>query len=537
MKIKRKDKYKLQNKMTFRKKNPYVTLVNSYLIDSPQPSSINYWWNLGSLLGLCLVIQIASGIFLAMHYSSNIELAFNSVEHIMRDVNAGWLIRYIHANGASFFFTCMYLHIGKALYYGSYKSPRVTVWIIGVIIFVLTMATGFMGYTIINSPKSIKDKIISHLITKNKVGSYINVIPYRGVASPGLPGYNIQKRFFSYNNKLNKDINILQNIKSQDISNPEDIFKELCIKPEIWWENLNEGSINDEIRKELKNKSAIYIIINKISRNYYIGSAQTNNIYTRFRNHLLTNNKKGSKIVHKAVAKYGINNFIFAILEYYPYKVDRYNNEELLAMETSYIGLLLPKYNIMTEAGQFFGYKNNNYNLNNKLNLINLSLSKERKELLKTIKDKHNEELKLIQHNKLSNIASNRTPDYWTQEGIQNISKGSSKIIILKSSLEGNILCQFKNINTASHYLCCSNKTIQRSLQLGYLYLPDLFIPLLNPEHINNNNSIIEYIDKDKLYLYNYKNRLNKRLKLKGSLVNYNNYTKIIISSILSRHI
>nr|YP_008475309.1 apocytochrome b [Candida chauliodis]AGS44614.1 apocytochrome b [Candida chauliodis] len=132
--------------MPLRKSNTYLSLVNSYLIDSPQPSSISYWWNVGSLLGLCLVIQIASGVFLAMHYSSHIELAFDSVEHIMRDVNAGWLIRYIHANGASFFFICMYLHIGKALYYGSYRSPRVMLWIIGVVIFILTMATAFMGY-------------------------------------------------------------------------------------------------------------------------------------------------------------------------------------------------------------------------------------------------------------------------------------------------------------------------------------------------------------------------------------------------------
>nr|YP_003433758.1 Cob [Candida viswanathii]ABP03918.1 Cob [Candida viswanathii] len=132
--------------MPIRKSNAYLSLVNSYLIDSPQPSSINYWWNLGSLLGLCLVIQIASGVFLAMHYSSNLALAFDSVEHIMRDVNAGWLIRYIHANGASFFFICIYLHIGKALYYGSYKQPRVMTWVIGVIIFILTMAIAFMGY-------------------------------------------------------------------------------------------------------------------------------------------------------------------------------------------------------------------------------------------------------------------------------------------------------------------------------------------------------------------------------------------------------
>nr|CCG06548.1 putative apocytochrome b [Lachancea kluyveri] len=132
--------------MAFRKSNVYLNLVNSYMIDSPQPSSINYWWNLGSLLSLCLVIQICTGIFLAMHYSSNIELAFSSVEHIMRDVQFGWLIRYMHANGASFFFICMYIHIGKGLYYGSYRSPRTLVWTVGVVIFILTVVAAFLGY-------------------------------------------------------------------------------------------------------------------------------------------------------------------------------------------------------------------------------------------------------------------------------------------------------------------------------------------------------------------------------------------------------
>lgn len=135
--------------MAVRKSQVYLQLVNSYIIDSPQPSSINYWWNLGSLLGLCLVIQILTGVFLAIHYSSHIELAFDSVEHIMRDVNGGWIIRYIHANGASFFFVCMYIHIGKALYYGSYRTPRNLVWNVGVIIFILTMATAFIGYCLV----------------------------------------------------------------------------------------------------------------------------------------------------------------------------------------------------------------------------------------------------------------------------------------------------------------------------------------------------------------------------------------------------
>jgi ubiquinol-cytochrome c reductase cytochrome b subunit len=125
-----------------------LRLANSYFIDSPQPSNISYLWNFGSLLGLCLVLQILTGIFLAMHYTPNVELAFDSVEHIMRDVNSGWLIRYTHANVASFFFIFVYAHIGRALYYGSYKSPRVLPYAVGVIILVLMMGTAFLGYVL-----------------------------------------------------------------------------------------------------------------------------------------------------------------------------------------------------------------------------------------------------------------------------------------------------------------------------------------------------------------------------------------------------
>jgi len=134
--------------MKLLKRNSFLSIVNSYLIDSPQPSNISYMWNFGSLLGFCLVIQIATGVFLAMHYTPNIDLAFISVEHIMRDVNYGWMIRYLHANTASFFFLFVYLHIGKGLYYGSYKAPRVALWTIGVIIFLVMIITAFLGYVL-----------------------------------------------------------------------------------------------------------------------------------------------------------------------------------------------------------------------------------------------------------------------------------------------------------------------------------------------------------------------------------------------------
>ena len=130
------------------KNHPLLKLINSYLIDSPQPSNISYLWNFGSLLGLCLVVQIITGVTLAMHYNTGIFEAFNSVEHIMRDVNNGWLLRYLHSNTASAFFFLVYLHIGRGLYYGSYKVPRTLVWTIGTVIFILLMAIAFLGYVL-----------------------------------------------------------------------------------------------------------------------------------------------------------------------------------------------------------------------------------------------------------------------------------------------------------------------------------------------------------------------------------------------------
>ena len=130
------------------KHNSLLKLVNSYLIDAPQPTNISYNWNFGSLLLLCLVIQIITGVTLAMHYNPSVAEAFNSIEHIMRDVNNGWLVRYLHSNTASAFFFLVYLHIGRGIYYGSYKSPRFTTWAIGVIILIVMMGTAFLGYVL-----------------------------------------------------------------------------------------------------------------------------------------------------------------------------------------------------------------------------------------------------------------------------------------------------------------------------------------------------------------------------------------------------
>lgn len=454
--------------MAIRKSQVFLSLVNSYLIDSPQPSTISYWYNLGSLLGLCLVIQIASGIFLAMHYSSHIDLAFASVEHIMRDVNYGYLIRYIHANGASFFFICMYAHIGKALYYGSYKSPRVLVWIIGVIIFIVTMATAFLGKNTQHCPKSLNNNNLvlkSNKLNKNKFRKPL-----------------VHKSHF--HTKV-----------TQDIRNPQSIFDELGIKVENWWEDLHLPSTREDISKTVKNKAGVYIIFNKITGNKYIGSAITNKLYTRFANHCIHTNH-GSKLIKQGIKKYGLNNFVFGVIEYFSDKVNKDNNLELLKLEQTYLNLLEPEYNILTEAGNNFGYKHSE----DTLAKMKAMYTEERKEILRKFQE-------------------NRKGK-WSQTSKYKISQSNiNRSAHLNLKLNNNIVCKFKNINKMCNYICCSERTIRKAIACGYIFIPMEYIPYLNDDLIIKYNNVKE------------NNILLNNLNLKSGLVYKNSrYIKFEIT-------
>jgi len=131
----------------FNDRLPLLSL-SAHLREYPTPKNLNYWWTFGAILTFCLVAQIATGIVLAMHYVAHADLAFNSIEHIMRDINYGWLLRYLHSNGSSMFFLAVYIHIFRSLFYGSHKSPREIIWILGMLIYILMMATAFMGYVL-----------------------------------------------------------------------------------------------------------------------------------------------------------------------------------------------------------------------------------------------------------------------------------------------------------------------------------------------------------------------------------------------------
>lgn len=467
--------------MSIRKSNPFISIANSYVVDAPEPSNISYFWNFGSLLGTCLIIQLATGIFLAMHYSSNLDLAFNSVQHIMLDVNYGWLIRYAHANGAGFFFIFVYLHMARGIYYGSYRKPRIALWTIGVIIFLLMIITAFMGKN--NSPKS------NYKLTR--VGKF---------------------RYYSTNNKNNNHI--------KDLTDSNKIINEILGNAhlKVWWDDIHDKNIQSKIHEELRYKSGIYIIINKITKNYYIGSAIYNKLYTRFRNHLFHLN--GNKLVYKSVKKYGLNNFIFGILDYiniHEYS-DKYNkriNLELLNLETSYISLLTPKYNIVTEAGNTLGYKHNEESLNK----MRAAFTDERRELLRQLqisrKNKWSEESK----QKLRDVALNRSKDYISKQGKINIGKSFGKSLCIYDE-NNNLVCEFYSINKSANYLCCSSKTIKRSINKGYIYIPNVFIEYLTNDNIFSYNSIKEIPNITKI---------SEKIKLKSGLLLTKNKKKFLI--------
>jgi len=385
--------------MRLLKTHVLLRFLNSYIVDNPEPANISYMWNFGSLLGICLIIQILTGAFLAMHYTPNVDFAFNSVEHIMRDVNNGWIIRYTHANVASFFFIFVYMHIGRGLYYNSYKSPRVLVWSIGVIILILMMAIAFLGYD--HSPTWFNND---------------NLI-------------------------LNSMIHIF--------------IKDKNIKPVYIFENLDLQKTREKICKEIKHISGIYMILNKLTLDYYIGSASTNKMYSRFMNHMIY--LTGSKIVKLAIKKYNLSNFAFLVLEIFPEIVTQLNNKQLLDLEDFYLKSLLPNYNILTEAGNSFGYKHT------EITRINM---KAKYSFYRRLQIGALNRGKTLSKETIENMRKSaliRKPYIYSEEGKLNLKKKSKALSVF--NLNGTLYGEFSSLTEASNILNCSLKTINRCLK------------------------------------------------------------------------
>lgn len=420
--------------MRLLKQNVLLRLVNSYVVDSPQPANISYLWNFGSLLAVCLILQILTGVFLAMHYQPHVDFAFDSVEHIMRDVNSGWAVRYTHANVASFFFIFVYSHIGRNLYYGSYKSPRVLVWSIGVIILILMMAIAFLGYKC--SPKWLKlNNSCFNNKNKNFSKNILNLQSRRF--------YSTTKKVVSVVDPANKISNVL-----------EDFIKNNNLNPVYCYEDLHLESTKNKIKTETKDISGVYLILNKVTLDFYIGSASTNRFYARFYNHLI--NLSGSKIVKLAVRKYKLPQFAFIILELFPEIVNKENNKDLLNLEDFYLKSLLPNYNILTEAGSSFGYKHT------ELDRIKMksNYSLERREQIGNLNKGKNLSVSTIE--KIRAKALSRKKYIYSEEAILNLKKNSKSIILYNKDY--TVYGEYSSITEAANSIRCNVKTITRAL-------------------------------------------------------------------------
>lgn len=399
--------------MRILKSHPLLKLVNMYIIDHSQPSNISYLWNFGSLLAVCLIIQIVTGVTLAMHYNPSVAEAFNSIEHIMRDVNNGWLIRYLHSNTASAFFFLVYLHIGRGLYYASYRAPRTLAWVLGTIILILMMGIGFLGYF----------NIAQNDYNNNK---------------PTIKTFN-NKRYYS----TSRDPDVINNfLKSKNLN------------PVFIYDNLHEDSVRKTVAKETKELSGIYMILNKETLSYYIGSASTGRINSRFTNHLIYFN--GSKIVKNAVKKYGLHNFAFFVLELFPEVVNQENNKKLLDLEDFYLKSLLPDYNILTEAGSSFGYQHTEVT-RIKMKANYSEARRERIGALNRGRSLSPDTIEAIRKSALD--IKERT---YSEEAILNMKKNSKPIIV--KELNGAVYGEFPSIIKAAESLNCSYKTIHRAL-------------------------------------------------------------------------
>lgn len=357
----------------------------------------------------------------------------------MRDVNNGWLVRYLHSNTASAFFFLVYLHIGRGMYYGSYRAPRTLVWAIGTVILILMMATAFLGYQ--HSPKWFNIKVTKSLeIRSLSLASQkfiISGITKNPVHRGGIRYYNTK----SYLPRVNLSNNLTN------------IIKELELNPIYVFENLRLETTKKDILNSTSGLSGIYMIINKTTEDYYIGSASTDRFYARFSNHLIY--FRGSKVVKAAVKKYGLDNFAFLILELYPNIVTKENNKELLDLEDKYLKYLLPNYNILTEAGSSFGYKHS------EIDRIKMKeiYSNERREKIGSLN--RGKKLSPETIERMREKALNRSPmsDETKLKCITN-----TKPVIL-SNLNGTIYGKYPTILDASKAINCNEKTIRRALK------------------------------------------------------------------------
>ena len=506
-----------------------LKLLNQHLGVYPTPMNLNWNWSWGSLSGLLLASQIVTGILLAMHYVGHVDHAFASVQHLMVDVPSGVIIRYAHANGASLFFTVVYLHVLRGLYYSSGTQPREIVWISGVVILLLMIITAFIGYNY--SQKWIFNGLIYHIAELLCLFYFLcrRLLPAALKKKKGKPFMIEDFTFFlaitvTATATATAELELALGLEHPNVIELllyNQIFllnvnskngTKLSIPTVKSYDNLHLKQTQYTILTDNKQKAGIYLIYNKINANSYIGSATSNRISVRFRNHCI-HNTGGNKPLTRAIHKYGLDNFSFHILEYFPGFVQKENfnknHIQLLELETSYLLKYKPIYNILTNAGSSVGLKHTEETINK----MKTNYSEQRRELIGNLnKDKTLSDLtkKLMSEkrielfkdadfkthflSKAKHTLFDATFFFFMQQPLQKNKKrcmvanpscaevktqhsyGPKKEVFLYDS-KGVLISQYESVNMVSQVFSCDRKTVRKYLDnpikmfknIGYL--------------------------------------------------------------------
>jgi group I intron endonuclease len=473
---------------------PYK-VINNHLVSYPTPLNLSYAYNFGSLAGVVLGSQIITGILLAMHYVGHVDLAFNSVVHLMNDVPSGMILRYAHANGASLFFIVVYIHILRGIYYSSGNQPREMTWVTGVLILLVMVITAFIGY--VHSRKWLFNDafILFNYLCEHHVAlgiEYEDLPPWGPRFAGGAPRVRVSAGPLGHpwgptgviNNPAQDTCMGLAELLTLNTKG----HVKIKITPVKSYYNLHLIETQLKIQKDNRQKAGIFIVVNNVNGNFYVGSAITNRINTRFRNHCI--HLRGSnRPLLRAINRYGIQNFSFHILEYFKgivHKEDlNLNHLKLLERETFFINSLKPIYNILIIAGSSLGFKHTEQT-RNKMKAI---YSQERKDAVRNL----NKGKPLAVETKAIPHLINRAPllqqralerysdkdfneqflsdkDFKEQFLLRNKNHLFSGKSIILSNIAGEILSEYTSILQVSKVFSCDRKTVRKYLQTGKLF-------------------------------------------------------------------
>ena len=454
--------------MRFQHKLGPLKVLNQHLVQYPTPINLSYAYNFGSLAGVVLFSQIITGILLAMHYTAHVDLAFNSVVHLMNDVPSGMILRYGHANGASLFFVVVYIHILRGVYYSSGNQPREMVWITGVVILLAMVVTAFIGYT--DSRKWISNNAIILLLNFDSAKALLWTKTLMIAFTDAFNSFNSFNsfKFIIVDAGHMAILNLCCYVPLPIVLNTKNHNK-IKITPVKSYYNLHLIPTQLNIQKENQQKAGVYMVVNNINGNFYVGSAISNRINTRFRNHCI-NLSNTNKPLFRAINKYGIQNFSFHIIEYFNGFVIKenlkLNHLKLLERESFFISHLKPIYNILTYARSSLGFKHSEETRHK----MKVNYSQERRNQIgslnkgKTFQKDVRDKLRL---KAIKRYADKNFKEQFLLKNKNNLFKGKNVVLC---NIAGEILFKYESIQQVSQVFSCNRKTVRKYLKSGKLF-------------------------------------------------------------------